>query len=628
MFNEPYPTARDDPQYAEGMAHLQSAEWAEAARCFEALHARYGNDPAVLRALDQARFKARLDAATHVRAKRFAFRFRPVVVGVLLVAAVLALGVLVVQAVDRQVLPAVRLSQLKNNIDGQLAAGQAALESWKLDEAEVAFWNVQRLDPGNARAAEGLKLVAERRKLKALCDEANKFFSDGELSRARERYSDLATQAPGYCASATRITEINDRLRRDDLWQAAEAAYAAGSYGDAVSLYEQIQLIDVNFQRDTILERLYDSHMSLGRAAIEADPPQPEQVPAALDHFTRALAARPRDTEAATEQRLASLFLAGQQSYEAGRYADAAARLGAVYEGRPGYLGAAVINPLYDALIRSGDTYRAIPDYGLAFEQYRRACALPDVDRALCQARMDEVRQFLTPTPTPSITPTVTPLPTPTPYIYVPPTAIPTGTPAPPLASFRNQIVFKSADEKQPGFWVMNPDGTNLRFLGDLNARGLQQQYDALIEREKLSPDGRYHVYVTTGDSDKSPQLYIQGFEKDQYGNLPTQQVTRQEGLNYDPAWAPDGSRIAFVSTHQGTDDLWVVNPDGANMWNYTPNKWEWDKHPSWSPDSQKIVFWSNREGTKQIFMIDANGQNLKKVHAVPWDEYDPIWIK
>jgi TolB protein len=133
---------------------------------------------------------------------------------------------------------------------------------------------------------------------------------------------------------------------------------------------------------------------------------------------------------------------------------------------------------------------------------------------------------------------------------------------------------------------------------------------------------------VTTGDSDKSPQLYIQGYEKDQFGNLPTQQVTRQEGLNYDPAWAPDGSRIAFVSTHQGTDDLWVVNPDGTNMWNYTRNKWEWDKHPSWSPDSQKIVFWSNREGTKQIFVIDANGQNLKKVHAVPWDEYDPIWIK
>ena len=518
------------------------------------------------------------------------------------------------------------VAQRNQKIQQQLAEGKAALESWKLDEAEAAFRNVQALDPDNTEAADGLDVVAARRKLKALCDEADKLFGDGDLSRARERYSDLATLAPGYCASATRITEINDRLRRDDTWQAAEAAYSAGTCGDAITLYEQLQLVDVNFRRDTILERLYDCHMRLGRAIIGATPPAPEQVPLALDHFTRALAARPRDAAAATEQRLASLYLAGQQAYEGGRYDDAAARLGAVYEGRPGYLGAAVINPLYDASIRSGDNYRAIPDYYLAWEQYRRACALPGVDRAACQGRMDAVRPFLTPTPTPSLTPTTTPLPTPT--AYIPPTPIPTGTPPPPLASFRNQIVFKSANEEKPGFWVMNPDGTNLRFLGDLNVKGLQQQYDALIEREKLSPDGRYRVYTTQGDSDKSPQLYIQGFEKDQYGNLPTWQVTRQEGLNYDPAWAPDGSRIAFVSTHQGTDDLWVVNPDGTNMWNYTRNKWEWDKHPSWSPDSRKIVFWSNREGTKQIFVIDANGQNLKKVHAVPWDEYDPIWIK
>jgi len=72
-----------------------------------------------------------------------------------------------------------------------------------------------------------------------------------------------------------------------------------------------------------------------------------------------------------------------------------------------------------------------------------------------------------------------------------------------------------------------------------------------------------------------------------------------------------------------------VINPDGTEWWNYTPNKWEWDKHPSWSPDSRQIVFWSNREGTKQIFVIDANGKNLKKISGnAPWDEYDPLWIK
>ena len=37
MTEEPQTTARNDPRYAEGMAHLQNARWQEAIHCFEAL---------------------------------------------------------------------------------------------------------------------------------------------------------------------------------------------------------------------------------------------------------------------------------------------------------------------------------------------------------------------------------------------------------------------------------------------------------------------------------------------------------------------------------------------------------------------------------------------------------------
>ena len=182
-----------------------------------------------------------------------------------------------------------------------------------------------------------------------------------------------------------------------------------------------------------------------------------------------------------------------------------------------------MIAPLYDAYIRNGDAYRAGEDCGLAYEQYRKAEALPVPDRSLAVSRLDATRPCLTPTPTPSITPTPTLLPTLAPY--VPPTPIPTGTPPPPLATFRNQIVYRSANEQQPGFWVMNPDGSNARYLGDSDA--LQKQYDALLEKYKLSPDGRYHVYVENGEAQDSPQLFIQAYEKNQFGNLDTWQVTQ-----------------------------------------------------------------------------------------------------
>ncbi len=553
------------------------------------------------------------------------FNWRPIIVRVLLIVSVIVLAILGLQVLNRLISPAVAATQRVRRIEALTKDGQSNLEAWKLEEAAQAFGRVEALDANSAAAAAGLVAVEQQQALKLECAAADARFAAGDLTEARGRYTDLSVALPGYCNATNRIAEINGRLERDNVWMAAEEAYGAGNCTEAIALYKQVQTVDVNFHKDTITDRLYDCSMRLGHALVEANPPASEQIPQALNHFTEALAARPRDTEATIEQRLADLFITGQQDYQSGRYTDAATRLGTVYETRPGYLGAALIIPLYNALIHNGDAFLAIPDYPRAWESYHRACALPGVDLVLCQSRLASVEQLLTPTVTPSLTPTITPLPTATPYI--PPGPPPTATPPPPLASLRNKIVYRSANEQQPGFWVMDPDGSNAHYLAD--EKTLEKQYNALREREALSPDGRYRVYTTTGDGDKSPQIYIQANFLDQYENAQTWEVTqRVTGLNYDPVWAPDGSRIAFVSTHQGTDDIWVIDPDGTNTWNYTRNKWEWDKHPTWSPDSRKIAFWSNREGTKQIFVIDANGQNLKKLHAVPWDEYDPIWVK
>jgi hypothetical protein len=56
--------AGQDPRYRQGMAHLQVGEWAEAAiGCFDELAHAYPNPEAFQRALAEAQFKARLDAA-------------------------------------------------------------------------------------------------------------------------------------------------------------------------------------------------------------------------------------------------------------------------------------------------------------------------------------------------------------------------------------------------------------------------------------------------------------------------------------------------------------------------------------------------------------------------------------
>jgi hypothetical protein len=347
-------------------------------------------------------------------------------------------------------------------------------------------------------------------------------------------------------------------------------------------------------------------------------------MPQALEYFTLAVSLRPRDPEATTQQRLASLYQGGRSDAQAGRWESVVAKLEPLYAGQPGYLGGLAADALYDAYLHNGDRLANAQDCPLAWEQYRRASTLSVADKSLALSRQSQMQWCLTPTPTPSNTPTPTPIPTSTPY--VPPTGIPSATPPAPLASYRNQIIFLADKEDQSGLWVMNPDGSNRRYLGGMT-KSLEDQYNELIQREQFSPDGRCQVYTTKGEADKFTQIYIKC-----QGNLPGEvwirQLTHRAGTTYDPVWAPDGSRIAFVSQDHGSDDIYVIDPDGTNRWNYTPNVWEWDKHPSFSPDSQKIVFWSNREGTKQIYVMDANGRNLKKIFATKWDEYDPIWIK
>jgi len=615
---------REDPLYNEGLAHLQGGKWAEALKCFEALAPKYPDSPAVRSALEQARFKARLDATAGVRARRWVWPWQRWAVGSLLVVVVIVVAAEGLILMQRQVRPVLEEAQLRGQVAGLLGAGNALLQAENYDAADGKYREALALGPDSAEAQAGLQQVAEGRAIFGAYTDGVARQQAGDLAGALDKLGPIVVQRPAYRDVSVRIGEIKQELQLGDLFRAAEADLAAGKYADALAKYKQVKAQSATYQRDPISGRLFTLYMALGRDLVQKQPPAPELLPQAVNYFAQALALQPTDVEASAEHRLANLYVSGQASYTQKQWDDAVSSLRAIFDERPGYLGGKlIVDPLYDAYIHSGDASRDAADYPRAWEQYRRASELPVADTALARARMDAVFAFLTPTPTPANTPTTTPIPTPTAYVYVPPTAIPSATPPPPLSTFRNQILFWTDREDQPGLWVMNPDGGNRRFLG--NAGDVRKQYDDLRTKEALSPDGRYRVYATS-DQSTSVQIWIQG--KDQNGVLSTWQVSNLTKMSYDPVWSPDGSLIAFVSTELTSDDIWTIQPDGDNRWNRTPNKWEWDKHPSFSPDSQRIVFWTNREGTKQLYIMDRDGKNQRNISKVAWDEYDPLWVK
>jgi Tol biopolymer transport system component len=62
-------------------------------------------------------------------------------------------------------------------------------------------------------------------------------------------------------------------------------------------------------------------------------------------------------------------------------------------------------------------------------------------------------------------------------------------------------------------------------------------------------------------------------------------------GSDIDPAWSPDGKRIAFASNRDGAYEIYVMNADGGNRRRLTrtPRRKSSDS-PDWSPDGRRIV--------------------------------------
>ena len=86
-------------------------------------------------------------------------------------------------------------------------------------------------------------------------------------------------------------------------------------------------------------------------------------------------------------------------------------------------------------------------------------------------------------------------------------------------------------------------------------------------------------------------------------------------GAGTDPAWSPDGSRIAFARWTGGHMHLFVSNADGSSTTQITDGS-EDDRQPSWSPDGRSIAFCSmhpNDAGWMQanLFVVHPDGSGL-----------------
>ena len=169
------------------------------------------------------------------------------------------------------------------------------------------------------------------------------------------------------------------------------------------------------------------------------------------------------------------------------------------------------------------------------------------------------------------------------------------------------RIAFESTRDGNSEIYSMNADGSDQRRLTNNAWSDAQPAW---------SPDGTKIAFVSGG---------IHSMNADGSGD------TQLAADGTDPAWSPDGAKIAFVSQRDGSAEIYSMNADGSGEIRLTSNSAS-DARPAWSPDGSKIVFDTDRDGNLgdgnfEIYAMNADGSGQTRLtNSSAVAEMEPAW--
>ncbi len=89
-----------------------------------------------------------------------------------------------------------------------------------------------------------------------------------------------------------------------------------------------------------------------------------------------------------------------------------------------------------------------------------------------------------------------------------------------------------------------------------------------------------------------------------------------------EPAWAPDGRRLAFSYL----DRIWLSAPDGRNGKALRPETSGIERDPAWSTDGRSIVFAADAGQGFDLVVVPSNGGDPRHLTTLSGDERWPSW--
>ena len=169
------------------------------------------------------------------------------------------------------------------------------------------------------------------------------------------------------------------------------------------------------------------------------------------------------------------------------------------------------------------------------------------------------------------------------------------------------------------------------RRLRDIADAGIEID-DALASKAQPSrPAGRSNLWriagsAALGGAAVAALIYFATRSTNRVASGPPQltfrQITAAPGVEWFPSLSADGQWVVYSGEQTGNRDVYLQSVTGQNAINLTQDSSADDDQPAFSPDGQRIAFRSERDGGG-IFVMGRTGEAVRRITR---DGYRPAW--
>ena len=162
---------------------------------------------------------------------------------------------------------------------------------------------------------------------------------------------------------------------------------------------------------------------------------------------------------------------------------------------------------------------------------------------------------------------------------------------------FSTRIAYVTKAGGRYSLWVADADGEN--------AQAALSSPEPIIS-PAWAPNGTQLAYVSF--ESRKPVVYVHDVASGR-----RRLIANFRGSNSAPAWSPDGRQLAVTLTRDGSSQLYSIDANGGEPRRLMQSSGI-DTEPVFSGDGRTIYFVSDRGGAPQIYKVAASGGNAERV--------------